>query len=234
MKYCANCGAELGETAKFCENCGAPIPPAQPEPEAPAQGAYAPPAPDPFARTAGYATNTDSPEILRVLKKTKRTTLIWSVVLVLAPFVGFLIYGAVSDKMEIGTAAFYGLVISAIFLLAALITAIKKKFTKPFEGAVARKKTVRRSGDVQQRGGKSRTKHLVWFTLENGKQRKKEVTPAVFSYLNEGDRVRFLPQFPQPYEKYDKSNGETMCVFCGRVNPLSQDTCAFCHNPLLK
>ena len=59
--------------------------------------------------------------------------------------------------------------------------------------------------------------------------------PAGSNYLNEGDRLRYLPQFPLPFEKYDKSRDEEIpCLFCGRMNPVKNDNCTFCHNPMIK
>lgn len=59
--------------------------------------------------------------------------------------------------------------------------------------------------------------------------------PAGSNYLNEGDRLRYLPQFPLPFEKYDKSrDAEIPCLFCGRMNPVKNDNCTFCHNPMIK
>ena len=54
-------------------------------------------------------------------------------------------------------------------------------------------------------------------------------------YLEIGERVRYLPRFPQPYEKYDKrKDGDVLCMFCSRRNPLTETECSFCHKPLIK
>lgn len=54
-------------------------------------------------------------------------------VIIPLPLIGFLIYGAVSDSMNMGQALAHGLIVSAVFALSALIVTIKKKQDKPFE-----------------------------------------------------------------------------------------------------
>ena len=76
---------------------------------------------------------------------------------------------------------------------------------------------------------------MIRFDCEDGKRRKKEVPLAVFHYLQEGDRVRYLPKFPQPFEKYKTATDtETVCMICGHTQPLVNDSCSICHNPLIK
>lgn len=229
MIICKSCGAQLEDSVKFCTECGAPVaaevPASAPVYEAPVF----------YAGSAGYSTLVDSEEVLKTLKKTKRASNIFLAVFVLLPLIGFLIYGAVSDKMDFGKAAVYGLIVSAIFAFVSLIVAIKNKLTKSFEGVVTDKKKSFRMSSANNRSGRSRTKYTVRFECEDGKRRKKEVSVPVYEYLQVGDRVRFLPQFPQPYEKYDKRpDGEVLCMFCSKKNPLTETRCAFCHNVLIK
>lgn len=231
--YCPSCGASLKDGAKFCENCGTRI------------------VSSGTARTLnesyyddyggrpriapGYSRRIGDEDIIAALKKQKRAGRIGAVIIVPLPLIGFLIYGAVSDSMEIGQAFLFGLIVSAIFALSALISGLKKKAEKPFEGTVTRMEHTIRLGDAKSRGGRSRDRYLVWFDGTDGKRRKKEVSLSVFNYLREGDRVRYLPQFPQPYEKNDKSrDGELLCMFCGRRQGIEQDSCSFCHNPIIK
>ena len=231
MIICKNCRAQLDDSDKVCRYCGAPLTPDVP----PAAPAYAAPASAPLMGSAGYSRLVDSKEVVAALKKNNRVSNIAVAVFVVLPFLGFLIYGAVSDKMDVGKAAVYGIIISAIFAFVSLIVAIRHKLDKPFEGTVVDKKKTFRSGNSQVRGGKSRTKYTVRFECEDGKRRKKEVNIPVYEYLEIGERVRYLPQFPQPYEKYDKRpDGNVLCMFCSQRNPLTETTCAFCHKPLIK
>ena len=109
-----------------------------------------------------------------------------------------------------------------IIALISLITGLKHKTGKPFEGTVADMQTRYRERSDSSR---NRTRHLIWFDCTDGKRRKKEVSLAVFNYLQVEDRVRYLPQFQQPFEKYDKSrDGEIVCMFCGRRQSIEQDS----------
>lgn len=238
MAYCSNCGAALADNAKFCENCGqsrGADPTAAPFWEPPADPVWEAPAPDPAFMSAGYSRLIESEPVQKALKKQRRTARIVGGIVVLLPVVGFGIYGAVSSAMDAGRAIVIGLIISAVFLLAALISALRHKLEKPFEGTVVEKKRSIRLDDSRQHGGSSKIKCTIRFECEDGKRRKKEVPLDVFNYLNEGERVRYLPQFPRPYEKYDKRpDGEVMCMFCGRRNPLSEQNCSRCGNVLIK
>ena len=232
MITCKNCQAQLDDSEQFCRYCGAPV-----NPDAPAaqSSAPSPAAAAPATGPAGYSLLVDSDEVRAALKKNKRVSNIAVAVFVLLPFLGFLIYGAVSNKMDFGKSAVYGLILSVIFAFVSLLVAVKQKLDKPFEGTVTDKKQSFRAGSSQVRGGKSRTKYTVRFECEDGKRRKKEVNIPVYEYLEVGDRVRYLPQFPQPFEKYDKrADGDVLCMFCSRRNPLSETNCSFCHKPLIK
>ena len=181
----------------------------------------------------GFSKRVQSEEVLQALKKNKKIARIGGVIIIPIPLIGFLIYGAVTG-MDMGAAFLYGLCVSAIFALVALIAAIKNKTAAPFVGTVDRKKRTFRV-ENSRRNGKSTDKWLIYFDCEDGKTRKKEVTHILFNYLEEGDRVRYLPQFPQPYEKYDKTeDGYVLCMFCSHRVTLDQDTCPFCHNPVIK
>ena len=231
MINCKNCGAQIEENVKFCPECGASV-----IPEAPLEApVYETPAAAPDLGAAGYSRLVDSEEVQKALKKNKRIGNIAVFVFVLLPLIGFLIYGAVSDQMEFGKAAVYGLIVSAIFAFVALIVAIRRRLDQPFEGVVTDKKKTVSFSDTSNSGTKTRKKYVVRFECDNGKRRKKSVSIPVYEYLQVGDRVRYLPQFPQPFEKYDKRpDGNVMCMFCGRRSPLSETQCPYCHNLLIK
>lgn len=228
---CPYCGAAAKDGSRFCESCGAQLGAQQ----APSQDAFYGYAPGGLRLAPGYSRKLDSDAVLQALKKQKRAVRITSTILIVLPFLGFVIYGAISDSMEISRAIMYGLVISLIFALTTLTVSLKHRLARPFEGTVTDKKHVHHISDSESRGGRSRNQYFLYITDENGKRRKKPTTLTFYRYLNVGDRVRFLPQFPQPFEKYDKSrDAEIPCLFCGRMNPVENDDCSACRNPLIK
>ena len=230
MIICKNCNAQLDDSERVCRYCGAPVVPAADTPF------YVPPAPmDPALGAAGYSGLVDSEEVIAALKKNRRVTNIITVVFDLLPIAGFLIYGLVSDKMDVGKAAVYGLIVTAIFILISVISAIRHRLAKPFEGTVTDKKVSRQVTHTANDSTRSRTKYTVRIDCDDGKRRKKEVNLSVYDYLQIGDRVRYLPKFPQPFEKYDKRpDGAVLCMFCSRMNPLNNTACEFCHKPLIR
>ena len=226
MTVCQKCHAQNNDTDQVCRYCGAVLTPGV----IPAQ-AYAPAAAMPPV-AAGYSRLIDAEEVRRALKKNRRIGNIAAVVLSVLPLLGLVIYGVFSDRMEIGKAAVYGLILSAIFALFSIISAVRHRLARPFEGTVVDK---RKAYSSERSNGASRTRYKVIVECEGGRRRKKEVSPQTFDYLQIGERVRYLPQFPQPFEKYDKrADAQVLCMFCGRKNPLSETTCSFCHNPLIK
>ena len=176
-------------------------------------------------RDGGFRAGTGGAE------KQKRREWIISFVFTLIPLIGFLIYGAVSSSMEIGNAFIYGLLLAVIFGIIMLYVFLRRALAKPFEGTVS---DMRRKVHAGRRGH-SRSQYLVYVNCEDGKRRKKEVNLTVFGFLKIGDRVRYLPKFSQPFEKFKTAaDTETLCMFCGRKQSLANDSCEFCHNPLIK
>ena len=166
---------------------------------------------------------------------TVREIYVTAAAFIVLPFIGFPLYASLSHKMTLSQGLGAGFFVSLIIALALLIAGIRKKLTKAVEGTVADKRIVMSLRRSSRSGSFTRRRWLVWLDCEDGKRRKKEAHADVYEYLNIGDRVRFLPQFPQPFEKYDKSrDGVVPCMFCCRMNPIENDDCAFCHNPLLK
>ena len=210
----------LADDENFCKECGRAVEAAEYQSEA-------------QSYRVGFSGIIDSDEVRAALKKQKKVTIISVIILVLLPVIGFTIYGAVSDKMDIVRAVLTGLIVTAIFGLTSFIVLLKKKLSKPFEGVIIDKKKIIKIGDVGSNTGRTRTKYIVKIEKEGGKKVKKEVNIPTYNYLNEGDRVRYLPQFPQPFEKYDKG-AETLCMFCSRTVSVEEDVCPHCHNPLIK
>ena len=224
---CPYCGAVVRDGSKFCESCGSKLELRQEDDfdyEYRSTG-LAP----------GYSRKLDSPEVLQALKKQKRATAIFGLILIVLPPLGFVIYSTVTGSDSPGSALFHGLVISAVFAVSFLIAALNKKLQKPFEGTLEDKKHVYNMASSERRNGQSRNRYFLYITDEKGKRRRKQTTVTFYNYLNVGDRVRYLPQFPQPFEKYDKSRDpEIPCLFCGKMNPVQNDNCSSCRNPMIK
>lgn len=228
---CPACGARIRDGSRFCEECGARLE-GQAAPQADAFCGYAPGAP---RLAPGYCRRIDSDAVLAALKKQRRATGIVSVIAILLPLIGFGVYGTVSDAMELGQAMLVGVVISVVIAVTTLIVSLHKRLGRSFEGTLTRKKHTRRLRRNNDGYRQSRHDYILYITDTDGKKHKKHTTPTIYHYLNEGDRLRYLPQFPLPFEKYDKSrDAEIPCLFCGRMNPAANDSCSFCRNPMIK
>ena len=228
---CPNCGSSTRDGSRFCEECGARL-----EAEAAFQSdAFYGYEAGQMGPAPGYSRRIDSDSVQAALKKNRRVTRLLGVVAVIVPLIGFGIYGKVSDAMELWEALLTGVVISVIMAVTMIIVFLKNKFSKSFEGTLTGKKHtrhVRRSNDGYRQ---SRHDYILYITDADGKRHKKKTTSTIYNYLNEGDRLRYLPQFPLPFEKYDKSrDAEIPCLFCGTMNPVRNDNCSVCHNPMIK
>lgn len=230
--FCPNCGALVKDNAKFCENCGSRVDMQESNSSvsdafygAAGEGRIAP----------GFSRIIDSEPVRKALDKQRKTVFLTSVILSVLPLIGFLIYGAVSDKMDIGNAVLTGLAVSAIFALTSIIVTVKKRLEKTFVGVVADKKHIHHISSSSRRGGRSRNEWKLIIDCEDGRRRRKKVAHSTYDYLEVGDKVRYLPQFPHPFEKYDKSRDAAIpCLFCGVMNPAGNDACKVCKNPLIK
>ncbi|MBR1393191.1 MAG: zinc-ribbon domain-containing protein [Ruminococcus sp.] len=256
--FCHNCGNPLPDNSKFCQKCGTPVPGAAPQPaqqpvyqqpvyqqQVYQQPVYQQPAycgngevrqgiPVP-----GYSDRVNHPEILAAVKRNRRAAKIFALFLVPLPFIGFVIYSAVSDKMETKDAMLYGGIVSGIFLLFALFSFIRERAANTYEAVVIDKKHdyVRHhsnddSNDMQE-------EYTTIVRTTDGKKKKylehEGSRIIAYNYLNVGDRFKYHPQFAFPYELYDKSKAPYLCcVVCGRNNPVSLDRCQKCGKPLLK
>ena len=227
---CPYCGMSIEDGSRFCGECGARL---EPQTDSRADFVYGT---DTVPRLApGYSRKLESEAVLAGLKKQRRATRIIGLIVTVLPLIGFGVYGAISDAMELWQALFAGVVISVIIGVTTLIVSLHKRLAKSFDGTLTRKKHVRRVRHSNDGYRDSRNDYILYITDENGKRHKKHTTPTMYNYLNEGDRLRYLPQFPIPFEKYDKSrDAEIPCLFCGRMNPAANDSCSSCRNPMIK
>ncbi|MBQ6051991.1 MAG: zinc-ribbon domain-containing protein [Clostridia bacterium] len=245
--FCPNCGNKISDNAKFCENCGAQIVSAD------LQEQYKQTLQQNIASNyavngdiregipyPGFSDRVNDPEILAAVKKNRRTAGIFAFFLVPLPLIGALIYGGVSDSTEIGQAAIYGAIISAVFLIFALIGFIKERAQNTYDATVIDKKQsvrYRNNGDPDY--SRSYQEYITTVRTDGGKTKKIVERDGsqiwAYNYLNIGDRFRYHPQFHFPYEHFDKSKAPyIVCVSCGTQNSVYSDRCSKCHLPLLK
>ena len=243
--FCQNCGNALPDNSKFCQMCGTPVA-AQPR-QVYTQPVYAQPVynTDPNVRRGipapGFADRVNHPEVIAAVKKNRRAAKIFALFLVPLPFVGFVIYSAVSDKMETSDAMLYGGIVSAVFLVFALFGLIRDRAANTYEATVSDKKQTQtyRHSSSDDNGRDLITEYTTVVRTAAGKKKKiveQEGSRIIaYNYLNVGDRFKYHPQFNFPYELYDKSRAPYLaCISCGRTNPVEADRCRKCNVPLLK
>lgn len=245
MRNCPSCGAQAGAQQKFCEYCGANLAaqtagtvPPEPTPAFDASRFYAGsgavrngiPAP-------GFSDRCNDPEILNALKKNRKAGAVLSFFVIPLPLIGFVIYSLVSDRMPLAQAVRTGAVVSAVFLVFAVISKLSAAAKKPYEAVVTDKRSRVRTHNSD------RNDTFTEFTtvVQTTDGRKKTIVETdrsrafAWNYLNIGDRFRFHPQFAFPYERYEKSSAPCLyCVVCQKENPVEADRCKKCGAPLLK
>ncbi|MBO4220740.1 MAG: zinc-ribbon domain-containing protein [Clostridia bacterium] len=250
--YCRNCGSRLDDGQRFCTKCGAPQ---QDASTGSASQAYAGAgyADQNEAQSgysgggeiregipyAGFSDRVKHPEILAAVKKNKNAAKIFLLILVPVPLIGFLVYSLAGGSMEIGSALLYGGIISAVFLVFALIGFIRDRSGNTYDAVVTDKKSrlVTRNGNSDN--SRQITQYITVVRTSDGKTKKIIENEGsqiwAYSYLDIGDRFRYHPQFNFPYELYDKSKAPYIaCVRCGTKNPVRSDRCSKCNLPLLK
>ena len=252
--FCTNCGQPVHAGDVFCENCGTKLevsgsgsagaePVSLQESMTKSMSAYA------NTPGVGYSARIDNPEILAAMKKSRKASGIFGLFVIPLPLVGFVIYASVTGEMELADAVRYGLIVSAVFLVFAVFSAIKQRTEKPYEGVVTDKKILNRQThhmtySQRRRAGiddnDDRKEAYVTYVRTTSGQNKKitEGTPmfaCAWTYLEVGDRFRYHPQLHFPYEKYDKTHDTHLyCVGCLKKNPITADRCSKCGLPLLK
>ena len=250
MSFCPNCGSQIEGQPKFCEHCGTPLT-VQSVAPAPAQPPVPQPAPEPdparfYAGTGavrsgipapGYSDRCNDPEILQALQKNKKAGNILAVFLIPLPLLGFVIYSIVTDNMPIAQAFKTGLIVSAVFLVFALLSKLSAARQKPYEAVVTDKQSRTRTHNRDEND--RYTEYTTVVQTNDG--RKKTIVETdrsrafAWNYLEIGDRFRFHPQFAFPYERFEKSTARCLyCVVCQKENPVEADRCKKCGAPLLK
>jgi ribosomal protein L40E len=189
-----------------------------------------------------YSERVNDPRILAAVKKNRRATGVFGMILVPLPLAGFVIYSLVTGEMELKEALTIGGIVSGVFLVFALISAAVRRAKKPYEATVIDKKERRvlyHGNDSSRDNNTTVTEYTTVVRTTKGKKKKiveREGSQVwAYGYLQIGDRFRFHPQFDFPYELYDKSKAPyIVCVGCATRNPVEGDVCSRCGIPLLK
>ncbi len=220
VMYCPNCGVQLPDDALFCSECGTKI-----------NDLSAGTTPAADGRLSDYSDMVDSPEVKAALEKLRKSHRVWVAVLTLLPVVIAFFVGIYSDEIELKDAVVGGAVIAAIMLVCNLFSSAKANRGKPWSGVVVDKETVVASRKNNQ------TKKVIYVRTAEGKKKKIEdsaMGPA-YDYFAIGDEVRFVPGFPFPYEKRNKTlDDKVVCMFCSRLVDIDEKTCPRCRKPLIK
>lgn len=184
----------------------------------------------------GWSPVADSPEILETIKKNKKSSLGWAVVLTLLFPVGFLIAGVVSDEVPLKEALIIGCGLGLCILTINLWRFAGMK-RRGWDGAVVKKMEKRRYKRDDDGSSQSYTEYIVLIRTDGGKKKRiveRKRDREMYDYLDIGDRVRYHPAL-ETYEKYDKSKDEAIyCNVCRQRNPISNDRCELCNNLLFK
>ena len=247
--YCTTCGREIPDQSKFCEYCGAfvsSVNQTQIPPQMNVKNEYGHPpvyAGNGAVRNGipapGFSDRVNHPEIMKSVKKGRRAAGIFLLILVPIPVIGFAVYSMVSGEMELQKALLYGGIVSAIFLLFAIISMIRSRAERSYDATVTGKSTEITYRHKNTPDQEMITEYLTVVRTDSGKKRtiveREGSRIFAYSYLREGDRFRYHPQFAFPYELYDKSQATCIyCVGCSTKNPIENDRCKRCGLPLLK
>ena len=186
----------------------------------------------------GYSDRVNDPEILASVKKNRKAAGIFGLIIVPIPFIGFLIYSMVTDKMELPQAMMIGGIVSGVFLIFALFGLLRSRSSNSYEGVVTDKKTSwEHRGNSRDDRRMIRVYTTVVRTEDGGTKKITEREGSMiwaWDYLDIGDHFKYHPQFNFPYELYDKSKAPYIaCVGCTTKNPVGRDRCKKCGLPLL-
>ena len=237
-KFCAECGQRLEEGVKFCPNCGNAVP-AEAAGKEPQNNTYTPNYTQNNTPnyTPGFSTRIHDPEITAALRKNKRISRIFLLILMPIPVVVASMYALVTKEMELGKAIIGGAVVSGIILLINFLTGMSQKKKNSYEAVVIDKKYEYDHNTNDSTANEYVYKTIVRTTDGHKKviQETSHIPRSAYEYLSVGDRFRYHPQLAYPYEKYDKSkDGFIYCACCMAKNDLSGDRCQKCGVPLLK
>ncbi len=239
---CAACGAKLPEGAEFCISCGKAVNRTTPEPSF---SVFSTP-PQDNTGLVGFSNRINAPEVIEYISKSNKSARGCAFVLIPLPFIIYTIVSFVSDEVQTADALIFGGGISLVFLFFYLLTKYITSPNRSWDGVVIDKKRSEKTKRVRDDFGHDDlihyTEYVIKFRTDKGKKERcvesntrGYIDPDYYPYLNIGDRVRYYPQLPYKYEKYDKSrDSEIPCMFCKTFNDIHNYMCASCGKLLFK
>lgn len=233
-KFCANCGAELVDKAVFCGKCGGPV--ANQGHSIGSLSNYNMPG------LVGFSERINDPEVMKEIEDRNKKGRGCIIIGIPLPFIIFLIVSFATEEVSTVDALIFGGGISVVFLLLYLFAAYLSKAKHSWDGIVINKKSKNKSRRFSDGEIQNYIQYTIYFRTDSG---KKEISVShsndgsdyrdYYDYLNVGDRVRYHPQLPFKYEKYDKSHdSEIPCMFCKTMNDIQNDRCDVCNCLLFK
>lgn len=221
---CIKCGTQLPIDALFCPKCGSAI-----------NSNDSSNAIDPLTYR-GYSQKLESPEMKKYLAMQRRWRNIALAVVVVAPIIGFCIYAHVSNSITMSEALTYGPIVSLIMFIFGIFPTVKQKMQKSYIGTVTDLRYKTKTSTDDDGITSTTTTYYIVTRDQHGKKHTHKSTGygAAYSYLKIGDEIRYLPQFPIPFEKrLSSADTHVCCVFCGSEVSLDTDTCPRCKAPIL-
>ncbi|WP_407403492.1 hypothetical protein [Sodaliphilus sp.] len=131
----------------------------------------------------------------------------------------------------------YGPCISLIMFIFGIAPTVKQKMQSSYIGTVIEKREKTKVHYDDDNHKKVVTTYYIVTRDTRGKKHTHKSTGygGVYSFLKVGDEVRYLPQFPNPFEKkLVPGDAHACCSFCQHVVTLDKDTCTYCKAPILK
>ncbi|HHU79187.1 MAG: zinc-ribbon domain-containing protein [Caldicoprobacterales bacterium] len=233
-KFCINCGAELKDKAAFCSSCGSAVA-TQGQSSSTLSGNSVP-------GLVGFSGRINDPEVFKKIEemsKKGRGCIFFGVLL---PFIIYLIVSLVSDEVDTMDAFVFGGGLSVVFLLIYLFGEYLTNSKRTWDGIVTDKKSKNKTRRYRDGEIKNYVEYTVSFCTDSGKKHY-SVGRSIgdpecrlyYDYLNVGDRVRYHPQLPFKYEKYDKTYDRVIpCMLCKTMNDIWEDRCKACECLLFK
>ena len=190
------------------------------------------------ANLVGFSKLYQHPEILKAVKESRRTNLVFLAVLVTVPLVGFPLAGLFLEEYPLNEGIILGVVLAIVIVTLDLFVIWGAR--RPiWEGEVIKQS----QRDRRKRRSRHDPTYIDWteyttvIKTDNGKKKRiieKNADRHMYDYLSVGDRVRYYPALGT-YEKHDKSLDRIIyCNVCSMMNPIKNDRCQRCKNLLFK